>query len=59
MPHARAKPLTQQRLYGVLVGSIRDGQELLVPLEGSIRNMAVIEAIFRSAEAGGWVNVKR
>ena len=27
MPHARAKPLTQQRLYGVLVGSIRDGQE--------------------------------
>jgi uncharacterized protein YukJ len=27
MPHARAKPLTQQRSYGVLVGTIRDGQE--------------------------------
>ena len=34
--------------------SIRDGQELLVPLEGSIRNMAVIEAIFRSAASGKW-----
>jgi len=34
--------------------SIRDGQELLVPLEGSIRNMAVIEAIFRSAASSKW-----
>lgn len=34
--------------------SIRDGEELLVPLEGSIRNMAAIEAIFRSAKSGKW-----
>src|SRR6202022_2558587 len=32
--------------------SIRQGTELPVPLEGSVRNMAVIEAIFRSAKAG-------
>ncbi|MBV9492107.1 MAG: Gfo/Idh/MocA family oxidoreductase [Verrucomicrobia bacterium] len=35
--------------------SVRDGSDLPVPLEGSIRNMAVIEAIFRSAKSGGWV----
>jgi predicted dehydrogenase len=29
-----------------------------VPLEDAIANMAVIEAIFRSAESGGWVTVK-
>ncbi len=34
--------------------SIREGTELTVPLEGSVRNMAVIEAIFRSAESGDW-----
>src|ERR1700726_2568792 len=34
--------------------SIREGTELAVPLEGSIRNMAVINAIFRSAESGHW-----
>ena len=34
--------------------SIRQGSELPVPLEGSIRNMAVIEAIFRSAKSGQW-----
>jgi len=34
--------------------SIREGMELAVPLEGSVRNMAVIEAIFRSAESGKW-----
>jgi hypothetical protein len=28
--------------------------ELPVPLEGSIRNMAAIEAIFRSAKSGKW-----
>ena len=27
MPHARTKPPTQQRSYGVLVGTIRDGRE--------------------------------
>jgi predicted dehydrogenase len=34
--------------------SIREGTELAVPLEGSIRNMAVIDAVFRSAESGKW-----
>jgi uncharacterized protein YukJ len=27
MPHARTKPATQQRTYGVLVGAIHDGRE--------------------------------
>jgi predicted dehydrogenase len=34
--------------------SIREESELPVSLEGSIRNMAVIDAIFRSAENGRW-----
>jgi predicted dehydrogenase len=34
--------------------SIREGTELPVPLEGSVRNMAVIEAIFRSAKSARW-----
>jgi predicted dehydrogenase len=34
--------------------SIRLGTALQVPLEVSIRNMAVIEAIFRSANSGAW-----
>jgi predicted dehydrogenase len=34
--------------------SIRDGAELAVPLDGSIRNMAVIEAIIRSAKSSQW-----
>jgi predicted dehydrogenase len=34
--------------------SVREGTELPVSLEGSIRNMAVIEAIFRSAKSGRW-----
>jgi predicted dehydrogenase len=34
--------------------SIREGKELPVSLEGSIRNMAAIEAVFRSAKSGKW-----
>ena len=34
--------------------SIREGTELAVPLEGSLKNMAVIEAVFRSADSGKW-----
>jgi predicted dehydrogenase len=34
--------------------SILDGIELPVPLEGSIKNMATIEAVFRSAKSGKW-----
>jgi predicted dehydrogenase len=33
---------------------IREGGDLPVPLEGSVRNMAVIEAVFRSAQSGKW-----
>ncbi|MBV8226155.1 MAG: hypothetical protein JO232_13305 [Verrucomicrobia bacterium] len=34
--------------------SIREGTALPVQLEGSVRNMAVIEAIFRSAKSNQW-----
>jgi predicted dehydrogenase len=34
--------------------AIRENLEVPVPLEDAIRNMAVIEAIFRSAESGKW-----
>jgi len=34
--------------------AIREGGEVPTPLEDSIRNMAVIEAVFRSAESGRW-----
>jgi predicted dehydrogenase len=34
--------------------AIRDGGEVAVPLEDSVRNMRVIDAIFRSAESGRW-----
>lgn len=34
--------------------AIREDGEVPTPLEDSIRNMAVIEALFRSAESGGW-----
>jgi predicted dehydrogenase len=35
--------------------AVREGGQPPVPLEDSIRNMAVIDAIFRAAESGGWV----
>src|SRR5215467_5450699 len=34
--------------------AIREGTEVPVPLEDAISNMAVIEALFRSAESGRW-----
>ena len=34
--------------------AVREGTEVPVPLEDAIKNMAVIEAIFRSAESGKW-----
>ncbi len=37
--------------------AILEGGEVPVTLEDGIANMAVIEAIFRSAETGGWVKV--
>ena len=35
---------------------IREGGEVPVTIEDAIRNMAVIEAVFRSAETGRWEN---
>jgi predicted dehydrogenase len=34
--------------------AVRDGGEVPVALEESIRNMAVLDAVFRSAESGKW-----
>jgi predicted dehydrogenase len=34
--------------------AIREGGEVPVPLEDAIKNMSVIDAIFRSAESGKW-----
>jgi predicted dehydrogenase len=34
--------------------AIREGRDVPVPLEDSVRNMQVIEALFRSGESGKW-----
>ncbi|HXG64898.1 MAG TPA: Gfo/Idh/MocA family oxidoreductase [Blastocatellia bacterium] len=34
--------------------AVREGTEAPIPLEDSVKNMAVIEAVFRSAESGDW-----
>jgi predicted dehydrogenase len=34
--------------------AIREGREPVIPLEDSIRNMAVIDAVFSSAKSGQW-----
>jgi predicted dehydrogenase len=34
--------------------AVREGGEVPVPLEDAIQNMAVIEAVFRSAQSGQW-----
>jgi len=34
--------------------SIREGKPLEFPLEDAVNNMRVIDAVFRSAESGGW-----
>ncbi len=48
-------PADQYTIQGDLFSRcVREGGEPPVPLEESVRNMAVIEAIFRSAESGGW-----
>jgi len=49
------KVCNQYTIQGDLFSrSIRDGVEPAVPLEGSIRNMAVIEAVIRSAKSNQW-----
>ena len=39
--------------------AVLEGGEVPVPLEDAIQNMAVIEAVFKSVEKGGWVEVER
>jgi predicted dehydrogenase len=34
--------------------AIREGGEVPVPLEDALKNMAVIDAVFRSGETGQW-----
>ena len=36
--------------------AVREGGQPPVPLEDSIRNMAMIDAVFQAAESGGWVS---
>lgn len=38
--------------------AIREGTEVAVPLEDSVKNLAVIEALFRSAATGRWEAVE-
>jgi predicted dehydrogenase len=48
-------PVDQYTIQGDLFSrAVREGGEVPVPLEESVRNMAVVEAIFRSAESGAW-----
>jgi predicted dehydrogenase len=49
------EPCDQYTIQGDLFSrAILDGTEVPTPLEDSFRNMAVIEAILRSAESGRW-----
>ncbi|MFY9728729.1 MAG: Gfo/Idh/MocA family oxidoreductase [Bryobacteraceae bacterium] len=48
-------PCDQYTIQGDLFSrAIRDGGQPPVPLEDSLRNMAVIDALFRSGETGKW-----
>jgi predicted dehydrogenase len=48
-------PCDQYTIQGDLFSrAVRQGGEVPVPLDDSVRNMAVIEAVFRSAESGNW-----
>ena len=48
-------PCDQYTIQGDLFSrAIREGRAPAVPLEDSLRNMAVIDAVFRSAESGNW-----
>jgi predicted dehydrogenase len=51
--------LDQYTLQGdAFARAVFEGGEVPVPLEDAIENMAVIEAIFKSAAANAWVNLK-
>ena len=48
-------PCDQYTIQGDLFSrAVRGESEQPVPLEDALRNMAVIDALFRSAESGGW-----
>ena len=48
-------PCDQYAIQGDLFSrAVREGTETPLPLEDSIKNMAAIEAIFRSADSGRW-----
>ena len=48
-------PCDQYGIQGdVFSRAIREGGEVPVPLEDAIKNMSVIDAIFRSADSGHW-----
>jgi predicted dehydrogenase len=48
-------PCDQYTIQGDLFSrAVREGSAPPVPLEDSLRNMAVIDAVFRSAESGRW-----
>ena len=48
-------PSNQYMIQGDLFSrAIRESRETPIPLEDSIKNMAVIEAVFRSAQSGAW-----
>jgi predicted dehydrogenase len=48
-------PCDQYTVQGdIFSRAIRENSDVPVPLEDAVRNMAVIEAIFRSAESGKW-----
>jgi predicted dehydrogenase len=48
-------PCDQYTIQGDLFSrAVREGGDTPLPLEDSVKNMAVIEAIFRSADSGRW-----
>ena len=48
-------PSNQYTIQGDLFSkAIRENADAPIPLEDSVKNMAVIEAVFRSAQTGGW-----
>ncbi len=48
----------QYQVQGELFSdAVRGTRSQVIPLENSIANMKVIDAVFRSAETGGWTNV--
>ena len=60
-PEVKEFPICNQyAIQGELFSqAIRDGGEQAVPLENSVNNMAVIDAVFRSTTSGQWETVTR